>query len=224
MNLPPTEKCARRSAWQGVILLAPIVVLSAWLTSIARGVTTDFLLRWVALVPLFIAIRILPRSPAAVCGGLWGCFIYLFVFRHSVSGMNVSHWALLTAAPALFAGVASTVIRRFGFYPLLIGLGWVGLELALRPLALRYGLLLSSQGDSHLMHTFGQIGGYLFVAFLFAVINAIVVGALTQACSAIPRSLHTTIPIGPGWVLIGPSVLSLFECDFRRSQPRAPPA
>jgi hypothetical protein len=55
--------------------------------------------------------------------------------------------------------------RQKGFSPLLLGLGWIAVELALQPLGLRYGLLAATQGSGLVVRTMGYLAGYVMVAF-----------------------------------------------------------
>ena len=115
--------------------------------------------------------------------------------------------------------------RRVGFSPYLMALGWIGVELALRPLGLHHGLLAGTQADGgFVIRAIGSFSGYVVVAFLVAYINASLLSVLSEvrvslstprlvASSAEPRRL--VVPVD----LI--CRLSRFPCI---SQPRAPPA
>jgi len=117
-----------------------------------------------------------------LCGGLWGLCLYLFVAAAgSVIPSTTPALALLTIIPAAYAGLGALLTRRIGFNPLVLGLGWVLVEVALKPLGLRSGLLAGTQAGGTLVYWVGQVLGYVLVAFLVAYVNASLLAVLTCA-------------------------------------------
>lgn len=177
------------------------------------------------LLPLFLAIRVCRPTGAALGGALWGLSLYAFSVAgsgHSIDA-SVSSLALLTAIPGLYAYFGARLVRWIGFNPLVLGVSWMGVELALEPLGLRSGLLAGTQGDGALMHWIGNALGYVLVAFLVAFVNAVIVSLLSRAY------VGATVPR----FLVGSSGSSLrivqqtFSCfplfAIPPSRPRAPP-
>lgn len=180
-------------------------------------------LGWVALLPLLCSVRLFGPLGAAAAGAFWGTCLALFLPAvGAVSGTSIALQALVMAA---YAGLGSAVTRRAGFSPLLLGVGWVGVELLLAPLAGRYGLLAATQGaDGLFVRTIGQVAGWLLVAFLLAYINASLLEMLTAVC-AVAGGSNRELRNGaaavcaciPQWVLPHPVTIA-GPCG-----PRAPP-
>ncbi|UCC32058.1 MAG: hypothetical protein JSU86_07210, partial [Phycisphaerales bacterium] len=135
------------------------------------------------LLPLFLAIRVCRPTGAGLGGALWGFSLYAFSVTgsgHSIDA-SLSALAVLTGIPALYAYFSARLVRWIGFNPLVLGVSWMGVELALEPLGLRSGLLAGTQGDGALMHWIGNALGYVLVAFLVAFVNAAIVSVLSRA-------------------------------------------
>jgi len=170
--------------WQGIagrrphglrsVSLCVALILSAALTAVSLRLSAAHWLAWVSLLPLFQAIRTLRRPMAAMAGGLWGVCLFLFAGHGPapVIEPSVFSFAMLTTMPTLYAGLGALLTRRIGFNPLVLALGWVGVELAFRPLGLPLGLLAGTQSGGPVAHWTGKLLGYVLVAFLVAVANA----------------------------------------------------
>ncbi|UCC29273.1 MAG: hypothetical protein JSU86_13850 [Phycisphaerales bacterium] len=177
------------------------------------------------LLPLFLAIRVCRPPGAALGGALWGVSLYAFSVTgtgHSIDP-SVSSVALLTALPALYAYLSAWLTRWIGFNPFVLGVTWMGVELALQPLGLRNGLLAGTQGYGTLMPWLGGALGYVLVAFLVAFVSAAIVSILSRvrAGAAAPRYL-----VGPGDndFRLAQQTFSCFPLfAIPPSQPRAPP-
>lgn len=76
--------------------------------------------------------------------------------------------------------MGSRMTRQIGFSPLLLGLGWMGVEFALNPLGMQRGLLAAAQGDGLLIHYIGTFTGYILIAFVVAYVNAFILTLLTH--------------------------------------------
>lgn len=208
-------------------LLAPVLAASAWLMAVALGSPANWWLGWVTLVPLFFAIKVLRPAAAAAAGAVWGASLFIATGPDAVDGAlphtTYALWMLMLV-PAVYAGVASEVTRRKGFHPLLLGLGWVGVELALKPVSIHHGLLAHTQGDNVLVQSVGHLGGYILVAFVIALVNGVLAQALCQAkfASSTPRVIGASSPracLVPTGVFVLPAAAGLGSLG-----PRAPPA
>lgn len=208
------------------VLLILALAGSAYLLAVAIGTPRYTWLAWLTLLPLLIAVRKLCPLGATGAGALWGACVYLF----SATGANDTLTlgalclALLTGVPALYACLCAWLTRRFGFSPLVLGLGWVGAELALKPLGLSNGLIAGAPGEGTLIQWVGGVFGYVLVAFLIVFTCASLLAFLNGLRIRIPQPepvLSPPIPTGrlePQRV----SCLSLWAA-FMPSQPRAPP-
>jgi apolipoprotein N-acyltransferase len=182
-------------------------------------------LSWFALIPIFVAIRNLGSFKASLCGALWGASVGVYsLLLGSEQISSILSVTLLTLVPGVYAYFGAHTARQRGFNPLILGLGWAGVEFALQPLGLRHGLLAGTQGDSWLLLLVGKIGGYVLVAFLVAFISATIL-------SAVSRAVHATVPRSRPVCAAASSGFRVFLSDWFRfisrfvtpSQPRAPP-
>jgi hypothetical protein len=180
----------------------------------------------VTLVPLFLVIRLLTPVHAAVAGSFWGiCF---YIASGLIAGTEVPHdftsLILLTVVPGVYAFVAAAITRRKGFHPLLLGLGWAGVELALKPLALSHGLLAGTQGNGWFLHAVGGVGGYLLVSVLLALANAWFLSVLSSVRVAWPTGRMRPVQVPRlRWLFVVEGVVRSIR--FLHSvQARAPPA
>ncbi len=142
-------------------------------------------LSWIALLPLFVAIKTLVPSRAFLSGAFWGLCLYIFSSVGSTPIITQSwlNLVLVTLIPGAYALGGSVVTRRAGFSPLLLGLGWLGVEIAMSPLSPNYGLLASMQiGGALALRAVGLIAGWFVVAFLIAYVNASLLEMLTEVC------------------------------------------
>jgi len=87
---------------------------------------------------------------------------------------------LLTLIPALYTSLGAALTRWIGFSPLVLGVGWMAVELAFEPLGLHEGLLGSTRGDWTLIDWIARAFGYILVAFLVAYVNACLLSALAR--------------------------------------------
>jgi apolipoprotein N-acyltransferase len=215
-----------RRAVFGAAALAFALSIGAFLMALSLGSARYSWLGWVTLVPLFLAIRSLSPVQAGFAGAYWGALFYFTAGLLPTTQVphDFKALALLTLIPAVFAYAATAVTRRKGFHPLLLGLGWAGVELALKPLALRYGLLAGTQSQGWVLTVVGNVGGYLLVAFLIAWINAWVLTVMSAVRLPWPRTRVIRVsPDRPKWLpLAEPFIAS--SRYLIPSQARAPPA
>ncbi len=198
---------------------------AAYLMALAIGSPERPWLGWLTLLPLFVAIRACRPLNALLSGGLWGLSLYLFSVTTVDSGVSpgVFSLALFTAIPAIYAYLGSRLTRWVGFNPFVLGVAWMGVELAFAPLGLRHGLLAGAQGDTTLMHWIGGALGYVLVAFVVALVSASLVSALGAVHLRFPRPLRLTRSDDGGGRLV-PQTFSCFPLfAIPPSRPRAPP-
>ncbi len=202
-----------------------LAMVSAFLMTVAIMSPRYIWLGWITLIPLLFAVRTLTPVGAASFGAVWGSALFgfgAFVLPTSIAP-TLGSWALLTGIPALYAFAGARMTRRVGFSPLLLALGWIGVELALHPLGLQHGLLAGTQGDGLLLHLVGSYAGYALVAFLVVYVNAWLLSAL----AAVPmpgsrrRLVHATGD--PAIRLSFAEIPNYWFLLLRPSKPRAPP-
>ncbi|MHC4698654.1 MAG: hypothetical protein ACYTFA_18140 [Planctomycetota bacterium] len=205
--------------------LVASLIASSCLMAAAVASRDYALLGWLCLLPLFVAIRSCTAARAGLCGGLWGACLYLFfLIGTDVTAPTVPAFALLTVIPALYGYLGGRLTRWIGFSPFILGVGWMGVELASAPLGLRYGLLAGTQGDGTLMAWVGQGLGYVLVGFIVAMVNASLVSVLSGVRLTLPQyTQRVSLPDHGARVLPQMSFgFPLFAvCP---AQPRAPPA
>lgn len=150
------------------------LIISAALMASATGSKGNAWFAWVGLIPLFTSICLFEPRQAALCGSLWGLSFYLF-WLNAAPNRHVELFPallLLGVVPAVYAYGCARLTRRIGFTPLLLALGWIGVEVALRPLGFRNGVLAGASGDGWLIDLISRALGYGLVAFVVAYANA----------------------------------------------------
>lgn len=226
MSSARTDTCVTqlgRHARPAALILA--AVGGGCLMAVAAASSGHPWLGFLALVPLFVAIRVCRPFEALAFGGTWGLSLYLFgtLTLEAAVPQGPAALALLTSIPALYMFLGACLTRWIGFSPFVLAVGWMGVELAFAPLGLRNGLLASTQTDGWLLQVIGQFFGYALVAFVVALISAHVVSALSAVRVTRPgrtyrsRSGNQTTPLVPQTFLCFP----LFAVPSTR--PRAPP-
>lgn len=135
------HKGRSKLTWRGVkgFTLGVLLVPSALLTAAAVGSADSSWFAWFGLLPLFLAIRLLSPAVAGLAGAFWGGCFYLFLAARVVPGLALTphSFALLALALMLYAYLGGLLTRRVGFSPMLLALGWIAVELMLKPLGLR---------------------------------------------------------------------------------------
>ena len=191
------RKDRSKPAWRGVkgSALGVLLVASALLTAVAIGSADYSWFAWFGLLPLFLAIRLLSPAVAALAGALWGGCFYLFLVVGAVPGLSLTahSFALLAIVLMLYAYFGVLLRRWIGFSPMLLGLGWILVELTLKPLGLRQGVLAGTQSANGFLHWISCLLGYAFVALLVAGVNAWLVLLISNARLRFPPP---TIPAG----------------------------
>jgi len=213
--------CMARHIWPAALVAA--IAASAYLkgAGIASGVSVW--LACFALVPLFAAIKFCRPHRSMLCGVLWGAILYsCSVANDSSAWASVGLLAAAVGVPALYAYAGARLTGRIGFSPTVLGLGWVGVELALEPLGLCDNALLGMYAEGTLVHWIAGVFGYVVVAFLVAYISALCLSVVTDLCVAVSRvrpvrSVDHVVRL----------ITQTFECFplfvIRPCEPRAPP-
>lgn len=181
-------------------------------------------LAWFGLLPFFLTIRVLRPIAATLAGALWGICFYYFssLGAAGVISPTIQSLALLMIVPAFYACFGALLTRRLSFNPLLLALGWIAVEFALKPLGLQEGLLAGTQTNPHL-HLVSRLLGYVFVAFLVACVNASLLAVLSITCLRFPcRNLLAVPPLSVGYH-ISQTLLYFRLITVFRGYPRAPP-
>lgn len=214
-----------RPYMRSVALILSLVV-AAFVMAASLEPTTQSWLGWVTLLPLFYAIRTQRPLHAMLLGGLWGCLFFVFgvaIFDTGINGTFQS-FALLTGVPAAYSFFGARLTRWIGFSPFVLGVCWMGVELALETVGLHQGLLAGTQGDGTMVHWLGGALGYVLVAFTVAFINAVLIAVLSAVYHAISASHEPHNPTQVRAALC-PQTFKCFPLfHIPAAQPRAPPA
>ncbi len=221
------RKDRSKPAWRGVkgSALGVLLVPSALLTAVAVGSVDYSWFAWFSLLPLFLAIRVLSPAVAALAGAFWGGCFYLFLVAVAVPSLSLTphSFALLAIVLMLYAYFGGLLTRWVGFSPMLLALGWIVVELTLKPLGLRQGLLAGTQSANGFLHWISCLLGYAFVALLVAGANAWLVLLLSSArlrpvLSSLPAGLPNAERCPLSQTSLHPQFLPLCEV-----YPRPPP-
>ncbi|MEE9294376.1 MAG: hypothetical protein V3W34_05340 [Phycisphaerae bacterium] len=225
-----------------VAALAVSLALSALLTAVALRSPDHHWLACISFLPLFVAIRWLGPSAAALAGGLWGACLYVFCTAGPAPGVAAtvpaidptapvfgpSAWllALLIVIPAVYVGLAALPTRPFVFKLLVLALGWTLVETVLHlhnPSGPHEGPLTGSQGEGPHLHWLVRLLGYVFTAFLVACANTSLVYIVSGARLGFPA--YKSLAGSPNVAAWHPSqvVLALQSWTLRQAYPRAPP-
>ncbi len=217
--------CNRRRRCAVAISLALSIALSALLTAFALSSTHFGWLGCLALIPLYIAIARCAPAVAATCGALWGGSLYFFatlVFDAAIPE-DFRALVLLSVIPAAYAFLGAHLTRRIGFSPFVLGVGWIGVELAVQPVGLKFGLLAGAQSEFALLQWAGRALGYTLVAFAVAYVNACLLSVLSRIRVTAPRAR----PVPASGAHSRRLKAQIFACSpllaVLQTRPRAPP-
>lgn len=223
----PTPKqrslSTRTIAWRLIAAYVPLLVCAFVLAIATRPGSTSFL-GLIALVPLYSTIHTARPMVAGIRGAIWGAGVALALSLGL--GEPVSHWAVLITLPGitgLYAAGGAAMTRWIGFSPLVLAVGWVGVELVTGQLGLQLGLAAATQADGYLMTSVGRLLGYTLVAFTVAFVNA----ATVQAIHTLFRRFTTSSP--PLYAPPPQRRLQFSDCcvcnriQLKDSGPRGPP-
>ena len=224
-------KAAERpgKAPNGAIGMALIgaVLGSAYLTAVTSRTSVYPSAGFLALLPLFAAVRVLSPWRALGLGALWGAALFVFgtypLGGSRLFSPTLGHLCVLSLAVGAYAFVGAALTRWIGFSPFVLGVGWMGVELALAPVGLHNGLLSATQGDTALMDYIGRALGYVLVAFLVAYINAALVAVFARVRLRLPRPFRITTS-GNGVLFLRSQIVGCLSLvTLQPSHARAPP-
>jgi hypothetical protein len=223
VNRKNRSKSAKRIVKGSV--LGMLLVPSALLTALAVGSADYSWFAWFGLLPLFFAIRILSPAVAALAGAFWGGCFYFFLVTGAIPNLlQTPHsFILLAIVLMLYAYSGGLLTRWVGFSPMLLALSWILVELTLKPLGLRQGLLAGTQSTNGFLHWISCLLGYAFVAMIVAGANAWLVLLLSSARLRIPPpAIPTGLPNAELYPLSQTSLQPQFLtiCEI---YPRPPP-
>lgn len=221
------RKDRSKPAWRGVkgLALGVLLVPSALLTAVAVGSADYSWFAWFGLLPLFFAIRVLSPVVAALAGAFWGGCFYFFLVAGAVPGLLLTphSFGLLAIVLMLYAYFGGLLTRWIGFSPMLLALGWIVVELTLKPLGLRQGLLAGTQNADGFLHWINCLLGYTFVASLVVGVNAWLVLLIS---SARLRPILPSLPAGlpnAGRCALSQTFVHLQSFSLCKLYPRPPP-
>ena len=214
----------RKSRGGDSALLGLALVGSAYLLSCAIVSQGHPWVGWVALFPLFVSIRVHRAMGATCSGGLWGLslFVFLSTAGHSAAAGPMS-LALLTGVPAAFALLTSMLTARSGFSPLVVGVTWAFVELALTPLGFHAGLLGATQADSAVLDMVGNSLGYMMVGFLAAFVGALFVTVVEMVRIPVGAHRPSRRAADAATILYSQILACISRLATEPCQPRAPP-
>ena len=201
------------------------LAVGALLSAVIQGRPDQQWLACLSLLPLFIAIRAHRSVGAMICGAWWGGCLAYFCSLSDPSFALPSFLSviLVVAAPAVYAGLAARLTTKFGFNPLILGLGWVFVEAALASAGFPRGLLAAASSEYPFLAHIANLLGYLFVAFLGAWVNASLLAIFSRiriSISGQPRQLHMP---GTRWNTGCPARARESDAIPSHWLPRAPP-
>lgn len=214
---------ARRIAPRLAAQYVPLLV-SASVLVIATRPGSSGVLGLIALIPLFYTIHTAQPLASGIRGAIWGAVVAIALGLGL--GEPVSHWAALVTLPlitGLYAAGGAALTQWIGFSPLVLGVGWIIVELIVGAAGLKLGLLAATQADGWLMSGLGKFFGYFLVAFAVACINASAALALRSLVSR-----HGLWSLKPGAGRL-PSLFAIASwfpdlSHFRNAvRPRGPP-
>lgn len=215
-------------AWTAVLKSASLgagLAAGAYSMMVAIEFSDFAWLGWLSLLPLLLSIRLLSPVRSAAAGAFWGLSFFVFCATSDHSPFTPTFWSALMLAgiPGVYGAIGAKITRQIGFSPLILALGWVGVEFALRPLAFEHGLLSGTQDDGLLFRLLGSLTGYALVAFLVAYVTASILSVLGDVCRWVRSE-------GP--VRVCGALLQRFEavepflsvgCSISSWRPRGPP-
>jgi len=215
----PLLRALRWTGSLGVLVASALVMIFAATTPGYRWVGC------IALLPLFNAIRVQSPVRAAFDGAIWGLCLFAFATILGVTRIpfDLFSGALLPAVLGLYAFLGARITRQVGFSPYLLALCWIGVELALKPLGLRYGLLGGTQSGGFSIELIGGFAGYGLVAFLVAYVNAALLTVLSEVRVSTCASRVVSSAAQPRLSVFPIEIPSYLSYLILPSQPRAPP-
>jgi apolipoprotein N-acyltransferase len=155
------------------LFLAIAICLIVPFSAAAPDGTTRFWLTWAGLAPLFVAIKSRAGWTTAGLGFLWGGSYYLtHLCQNPVSSISTLTFVIAAGVPGLYVYLGRMFVRRYGYCPLALALGWVACEYAYAFFAADYIIFPGGKELGPILHVVVNFLGYGFIGFLVALINA----------------------------------------------------
>ncbi len=182
-------------------------------------------LAWVSLLPLLISIRFHTPFKAMLHGAAWGASLWAVMLLSTVAEhtatLGVGLYAIVAISFYTWLGALAT--RYVGFHPLVLGVSWMFVELALSPLGWHDRVMADVYASSGWLSLISHSLGCVFVGFVVAFITASLVCAAVSVCAPAskrrqPSHSATTIVQCLRGDSVLQQILELVEAD-----PRAPP-
>jgi len=209
--------------WKGFLLCVSLAISAGaggWLRD------SELASRWafLSLLPLLLAIRNYRPRGAAACGALWG-LSHLIGAVAGVSDHRLPAMAMVSMAviPTLYACLGAWSVRRTGFHPLVLAVAWMLAEyIASIPEGGRSLLLPTTPVAGTISDWIAHHLGYILLAFLWALMNSLVVSAVAILIEAMTRTERQ--PGGhPAALVALPIVIGFKRWFSDASRARAPP-
>ena len=181
-----------------------------------------------ALLPLFLVIRSFSSVRVAVLSGFWGATYCWMLLAWGPASLELTWSAALALIllPALFAFATRQVVSRYGCFEIILPFAWVLLNLASHAIGVRAGLLSGSVVADSLFAGIAGFGGWAFLAFLLAAINALLLSVVSELKLCwIPSHVSLFLAQLVDRLLItvaGPLTILLIEAVRARGPPDSP--
>lgn len=191
MGRTPSQYAARAAGFSGLLWLTAAgglvgLCMRSGLSEAAGAAAVlgaGPVLAMLGFFPLLLLVRFSRPISSCLGGAVWGSGVALLS-----AGIDPAMWLAYIAGSAVFALLASLLIRRIGFSVLVIAVLWMLTELAMTTSGLApRGLLASLAEGSALFGGLAAWLGSLHVALLLALVTAGVVAAAAAVIRAARR-------------------------------------
>lgn len=158
-------------------------------------------------------------------GLFWGACVWAIAFLGFDKSLGASAYgvALLPPVTGLYCLLGALLTRWIGYSPFVLGVAWMGVELALVPIGLNQGLLGWAESDADLLHLLARGLGYVVVAFVVAYVNASLVSAANALSQNIAKCIRKIMVSFRGRLVITRHQGPPFSIGIWPRQARAPP-
>lgn len=212
------------SHWTGHLFLWTLIAIGCGMGAAASVESGQAILLSLALFPLFAVIRYMHPKAAVSAGAFWALLLALIFQGGSDLGLiNYLPAVIWIGAVGLYCGGGAWFTRRFGFSPIILAVGWVVMELALKALLISVPAEMIAVSNNSVTQVIATALGYICVALIIVILNATLIlslgkMSLTMSCRAvcgmISQFCHQTHERGftfKAWTGMSPT------------RPRAPP-
>ena len=198
---------------------------SALLLLLANFFPHYWYLSFFALVPfLFRIIKATPNESLRL-GFLFGISFFAVSVTDSLPISPIPTLLKLLLGTGLFALFGWTVgwaRKRWGFYPSIVAVLWVGLEIGLTKLGFIGGVLGKAELSNPFLHGLAGLFGFIIVSAIIVLLNSLLILAIVKTLELTRPRSKTTQEASRKWDII--LTLSLFsEKVYLVPDGRAPP-